>query len=73
MQLRRVLLGFRHHAGISTRALALDIGIGYATLNRFENGEEISGDNLKKIIQWLLADSEVGPRKQSGGVVVGII
>jgi transcriptional regulator with XRE-family HTH domain len=58
MKLCNVLAGYRRNAGLSVRALALEIGINHSALNRFENGEEISSENLKTIIKWLLSDEE---------------
>jgi ribosome-binding protein aMBF1 (putative translation factor) len=62
MKLCHVLAGYRRNAGLSTRALAVEIGINHSALHRFENGEEISSENLKTIFKWLLSDGE-GKRK----------
>lgn len=67
MKLSHVLAGYRRNAGLGLRALALEIGINHSALNRFENGEEISSENLKTIFQWLLSEGEKRENRMSHG------
>lgn len=55
MKLRNVLAGYRRNAGLSLRALAVEIGIQFVALQRFETGKEISAENFTLILRWLLS------------------
>lgn len=64
MRLRHILAGYRRSAGLSQRALAIEIGINHNALNRFEGGEEVSLENFTLILKWLITDSDEGTRKR---------
>ncbi len=40
--------------GVSVRKLAKEIGVDFTTLHRFRHGENISDENLSRILIWLL-------------------
>lgn len=56
MRLAYVIRGYRMHREISMRSCAKDIGIGAATLMRFEQGLEIDAKTFLMIFQWLTSD-----------------
>lgn len=45
-----------HEAGFDVRSIAKEIGIGHTVLYRFESGEQVSADNLRKILAYILGD-----------------
>ncbi len=45
---------YRRHYFIPIRELAKDLGVSPATLSRFENGGNIDGKTLSKILKYLL-------------------
>lgn len=52
--LSRVLREYRWASKMSVRELAKRIGFSAATLCRIENGEEMDGQSLRKILLWLM-------------------
>ena len=59
LKLAEVLKQWRYGARLSVRAAAHDIGIGYSTLSRVENGEWPDGRTLAIILRWLLSEGEI--------------
>ncbi len=59
MKLGPVLRKYRLHAEKSLRELAAEIGVSSSTLSRVERGEEMDGETLAKIINWLTGKGEV--------------
>jgi hypothetical protein len=59
MKLRHVLSGYRRNSGLSLRAMAVEIGVQFTALQRFETGKEISAENFARILRWLLSETEV--------------
>lgn len=39
------------------REVAADIGISVATLSRIENGEEMDGKTMAKILRWMTSEA----------------
>lgn len=58
MLLARMLAEWRKQREIPIRALAKTIGIEYSSLWRFEQGKEVEGRHLAKIIQWVLCKTQ---------------
>lgn len=54
MMLAELFDSWRHDRRLSIREAAKMIGVGAATLYRFEKGEPIEGATLAKILRWLL-------------------
>lgn len=55
MQIGFVLQAWRWSTHTSIRDAAAAIGISAATLSRIENGRQMDGEALAKIVRWLLA------------------
>lgn len=53
MRLSGIIRGYRMHREISLRTCAKDMGIGAATLMRFEQGQAIDAKTFLLIFQWL--------------------
>ena len=53
MKLGSVIRSYRKHREISLRACAAEIGIGAATLMRFEGGQSIDAETFLAILAWL--------------------
>ncbi len=53
MRIGIILRKWRLINEITTRTLALELGISASTLNRIENGMVIDGPTLMKIFNWL--------------------
>jgi transcriptional regulator with XRE-family HTH domain len=58
MKLGEIIRKYRLHQELTIRELAKDIGVGTATLHRIENGENMDGDTLSKIVIWMLKETE---------------
>lgn len=56
MRLGTVLAQYRWATKQTTRELAAEIGLSAATLNRIESGHKCSGEDLVKILVWLLVE-----------------
>ena len=54
MRLGRVIARYRYAERLGVRAVAKEIGVSAATLNRVERGEPCDGTTLTKILFWLL-------------------
>lgn len=57
MRLGSVLRKWRLMTELTVREVAASIGISAATLCRFENGENIDGQTMAKILRWLFEKS----------------
>ena len=55
MRLGRLFRLHRALNDLTLRALAAEIGIGYATLCRIENGCAMDSETLLKIMTWLMS------------------
>lgn len=55
-RLGEVLRCYRICENLSTRELALDIGIPRGTLSRIEHGRSMDGQSFVKVLAWLFAD-----------------
>lgn len=53
MKLGEVIRAYRMHREISLRKCAKEIGIGAATLMRFEVGQDIDAKTFLLILRWL--------------------
>ncbi len=53
MKVGELLRLYRAFEGFGIRAFAAELGISPATLSRIENGENMDGKTLAKIINWL--------------------
>jgi transcriptional regulator with XRE-family HTH domain len=53
MRLGQVIRAYRMHRELSLRDVAKEIGLGAATLMRFELGQEIDAKTFLKILTWL--------------------
>jgi len=53
MKLGEVIRAYRMHRELSLRYVANEIGIGAATLMRFENGQDIDAQTFMKVLTWL--------------------
>lgn len=62
MRLGKVIRAYRHHHEISMRALAKDIGIGAATLMRFEQDVAMDAKTFLLILKWLIDNPEGSPK-----------
>lgn len=58
MRLGEVLYWWRTIMRITIRDMAAELGISAATLSRIENGQEMDGTTLAKILTWLMAPGE---------------
>ncbi len=56
MRLGMILLEWRTVNKLSVRAAAKELGLHYATLNRFERGENPDARTLAKVIFWMLTE-----------------
>lgn len=54
MRLSEVLKRWRRMSDLTVRDAAKQMGIGFATLSRIENGGLMDGATLGKVITWLL-------------------
>lgn len=55
MKLGQLIKDWRRMREVTIRDAAKIIGISYPTLCRFENGEEIEGTTLSKILAWAMS------------------
>lgn len=55
MKLGEVIRAYRVHREVSLRACAAQIGLGAATLMRFEQGQAIDAKTFLLILRWLTA------------------
>ena len=63
MKLGQVIKKYRVISELSLRDVGKEIGIGAATLMRFEQGRDADAQTLAKILAWLFKDAGV---KQNG-------
>lgn len=54
MRIGKLLLRHRAAEGLGVREFAKELGISASTLSRIENGEEMTGENLARILYWML-------------------
>lgn len=59
MRLSKVLRQYMWAEKLTLRPLAKELGMSAATLNRFLNGGELSGEHLASLLRWLL-DTQKG-------------
>lgn len=59
MILGRLIRAWREKQRLGLRAVAKEIGVAPATLGRFENGENLDGDTLVKVVRWILSNSNL--------------
>ena len=68
MRLGDVLRKWRRASDITVRDAAKEIGIGFSTLCRIENGETMDGATLAAILAWLMrqikSKGNVKPKKK---------
>ena len=57
MRIGEVLRKWRIMSELSTRQVAEDIGISFATLNRVENGSSTDAKTIGIILTWLLLET----------------
>lgn len=57
MRIGQLIAKWRGDRGVGVRAVAKEIGISSATLNRVECGENCDAKSLVKILVWALAGS----------------
>ena len=57
MRLGAGIRAYRMHKEISLRACAKEIGIGAATLMRFEGGQDIDAKTFLAILNWLSTEA----------------
>lgn len=55
MLLGKIVKCWREAEAKSLRAMAAEIGIEYTALHRLEQGEEMNGVNLCRLVVWLLS------------------
>jgi transcriptional regulator with XRE-family HTH domain len=67
MRLGEILRYWRKFADRTVREAAADIGISPATLCRVENGKEMDGKTLAKILNWLTAPALIVRKSLSRG------
>lgn len=58
MRLGGVIRAYRMHREITLRDCAKQIGIGAATLMRFEGGQSIDAETFLAILAWLTKESQ---------------
>lgn len=58
MILGKLIKCWREAEDKSLRTLANEIGMDYTALHRLEQGEDLSGVNLCKVIVWLLTPNK---------------
>lgn len=66
MRLGKVIKCYRLMNDMPQRALAKEIGVGYATICRIERGHAIDATTLLAINNWLCAASYAAPKSSSG-------
>lgn len=60
-----VLAGYREAARFGVRAMASQIGISPATLNRIENGHACDSDTLAAILLWMIGPHPVRAKRDA--------
>ena len=62
MILGSAIRAWRGKQRLGLRDVAREIGVSHGTLSRFENGENVDGETLAKILIWALGKSalEIG-------------
>lgn len=58
MNLGKIVKCWREAEDKSLRTLAAEIGMEYTALRRLEQGDDLSGVNLCKVIVWLLSPTK---------------
>lgn len=61
MKLGQVIRKYRVTSELSLRHVGKEIGIGAATLMRFEQGRDADAQTLAKILAWLFKDGTRSP------------
>ncbi|MGB0662822.1 MAG: helix-turn-helix domain-containing protein [Pontibacterium sp.] len=49
-----LLKRYRQMGDVTQKELAEEIGISHSTLCRMEKGEQFSGENLSKVLKWMM-------------------
>lgn len=63
MHAGKVIQGYRLQQKLSVRALAAQMGVEHTKLWRFEQGREIEGGALLRIVDWFLYGAQHKPKK----------
>lgn len=64
MILGKLLSAYRILSALTVRALAKEIGIPFATLNRIERGSEMDLETFKKISDWFMKGEIVAKKRK---------
>lgn len=54
MRIGRIIKDWRWANRVNIRDMAKELGVSHSTLSRLESGENMDGETLGRILQWML-------------------